>query len=475
MIGGLSTLVPAALAGAGVPSESVPVADDTGTFSMTLPAAWSEVWTDPSTDEAGALYPRILAAPAGGQADFEAPGVVLNSWPGSPAVTPDPANLGRGVPEGCTEVTPVGPAPLTTLPNAIAGTWACGDVTFTSLQGNTADGTYLVALSLRVPTGDTPVTILESLTYAGGTGPAALPPVETVGLTIENPGDPSRTVRLRVERSVDQVSTLTHDVTRVVTGAASNAGLDTELSQDRSDTIHLVGSTRITEATPDGAYSVVVTPTELTSTGQTADGTTTDEFAPLIGLPIVRWFGPDGQYISSDAVDETTVTDEQRAVLYGLPVDSISLPATAVGVGATWSAPATFTIGPVTATAPAQYRLDALDGDRFTVSVTMDVDLATVERDIYTESNTGRFTRSVVITGSLTQRQRPDDHSNRVGPVGQRRAGDGDGLRPRDVLEQHLGRSPVRVRREASGHHVSQCTTLLSGSRFASLKSVPMV
>ena len=399
--GGLLTLAPAADTSA-APSDTTVVGDDTGTFTLALPASWSEVLSDPAVDETGALYPRILAAPPGGQADFGAPGVILSSWPGAPAATPDPANLPRNVPEGCTEATPVGPAPLATLPNAIAGTWSCGDVTFMALQGNTADGNYLVALSLRVPTGDDPAAILASLTYAGGGGPAALPPVETAGLTIEDAGDPALTVRLRVERIVDQASTLTHDVARVVTGGAANANLETELAQDRTDTIHLVGSTRTTDASLDGAYTVVVTPTELTNTSETPDGTSRDEFASLVGVPIQRWFGPDGLHFGSDVADEATATDDQRALINGLPVDSISLPATPVGVGATWSAPATFTIGPVTATAPAQYRLDALDGDRFTVTATMDVDLATIERDIYTESNTGRFTRTMTITGSVS-------------------------------------------------------------------------
>lgn len=402
LVGGLLMAAPTAAVAAA--DETVTVTDDTGTFSLALPAAWSEIWSDPQVDDDGTPFPRLHAAPAGGMADFEAPGIVLSSWYVTPTIAPDPANIGRGLPAGCTAVTPVGAAPLPPLPNAIAGTWTCGEVTLTSLQGNTVDGNYLVAITLRVAAGDDAArtAILGSLTYAGGAGPAALPPVETAGLVIEYAGDPSRTVRLRVERRVDEMATSTHDVSTAITGIATNDGLDAELSLDESGTVHVAGQSRTTAASLDGAHTVVVTPAELTDSSETRDGSTSDRFAPLVGVPIERSFGPDGLVAGSVLLDDTVATDEQRALVGQLPVEAISLPATPVGVGATWTAPATFTVSPVAATAPARYRLDTLDGDRFTVSVTMDVDLATVEPDAFTVSNRGRFTRTMTIEGSLS-------------------------------------------------------------------------
>ena len=58
----------------------------------------------------------------------------------------------------------MGPAPLTTLPNAIGGTWSCGEVTFTSVQGNTADGKYLVAADKKTPDEPFGIVLIESAT-----------------------------------------------------------------------------------------------------------------------------------------------------------------------------------------------------------------------------------------------------------------------------------------------------------------------
>lgn len=384
--------------------------DDTGQISIGVPSEWGDALTTAIPRPDGTLGPSLMIAPSIDTylAELGGPGLMLLTTPSpDPAASLDPAWLEAVVTPGCTVATPSAQASFPALPSAIVGTWTCGTSVETTAYGVTSDGVYGIAVAIRTGADDVAAatSMLESLVYAGSDGaPATTAPVETTDLAITDPGDPATAAVLRGERVVGARSTVTRENTITSTAVDTIVDTGTVTTTDETTVFRSTGTNEVLTEEPDGSYTVVFTPTAISGDRQTTkpDESFTGGFAPLVGFPIEVTYGSNGSWVASLAAAGTVPTEEQDSWIQSLPFDGVSLPATPVGVGATWTAPGTVGVGWLFGSFPAMYRLEAIDGDRFTVSMSLTVDLAAIEPDAFTTSMSGTFTRTATIVGSVS-------------------------------------------------------------------------
>lgn len=385
------------------------VTDGTGTFTLSVPASWTDVLPQPLEQADGSLTPGLTVAPdVGGYLDSTGEGadLLVVSGPSTPDIYTQEYLDAFVLAPDCVIASPATASSSPAQPRTIVGTWGCGGLTLTISWGATADDAYVVAASALTTDPAVGAAVVGSLQYRGsGGGPPTTLATETEGLTVSDPGDPATAVVLRRPRTVGARSNV---VTETATSGSEvyvpDAG-ETESTQFNS-TFRSSGTYEVTAEQPDGAYAVRFTPDTITGDYTSSDPATsfTGGFAPLVGFPMETWYGADGLPIGFIEAEGSTPTDEQSDWIRLIPLDGFSLPVTPVGVGATWTADVDIFVEPwFLARVPATYHLDAIEGDRFSVSMSLTVDAATLPGDEFTDSMSGTYSRTVWLAGSVSQ------------------------------------------------------------------------
>lgn len=391
--------------------DTVDVTDTTRSFTLSVPAGWTDVLPDPIEYDDGSLLPTLTVGPdVGSYLDGAAEGadVLVVPGPSSPDVYTQEYLDALVLKPGCVMTTPAAESSTPAMPRALIGTWQCDAFVLTIAWGATADDAYLVGVSAVTADAATGSAIVTSLRYAGSQGaPPTTLPVESDGLTITDDGDPATAVVLRRPRTVGARSTVATETVNSSAETLTYVDTGTVQSIEFSSTFRSAGAYEVIAEEPDGAYQVRFVPSTITgdfTTNDPAQESFTGGFAPLVGFAMESWYGSDGLPIGFIAPDGVAPTPEQEQWTSLVPVDGFSLPVAPVGVGATWTADVTLNGVPwFFAEVPATYRLDSIDGDRFSVSMALTVDVATLPPDAFTETMSGTFTRNMWIAGSLSQ------------------------------------------------------------------------
>lgn len=405
----MSAVAVASLASTAGADGTTDVTDLTGTFTLSVPSAWTDVFSEPLAYDDGSLLPALSAAP-------DLTPYLKNRGDGVSLTVIRPSNLDIYTQEymdafiidpTCVIATPGAESSTPAMPRALVGTWTCGGgFTLTMAWGASADGAYDVNVSALTLDPAVGAAVVTSIRHNGaGGGPATTVPIETEGLTVTDSGDPATAVVLRRPR---------------VVGARSNVVIESTSSGSEyyvpdpgpiedtqfSSTFRATGVYEVTAEDPDGAYSVLFTPDAITAESTSSDPATsaTTDFSSIVGFPMSTWYGSDGLSFGFGPPEGVTATDEQVDRMFAIPVDGYSLPLEPVGVGATWTANVELFAHPwFFATVPATYRLDAIDGDRFSVSMSVTADASGLPGSPFSESQSGTFSRTMWLAGSLTQ------------------------------------------------------------------------
>lgn len=393
-------------------TELTTITDDTNTFSIGLPTTWQYIATDAGSFEDSGVFPMINAGPTIDHWAGNLGGLMFLGRPtdGDAASGVAPEIAAALLPDNCTAVrTPSPESSIAALPTNLFGTWQCGGVMYSGLVGSTADGNYVVNAFFFADDPNLALEVLSTIRYlaAGDSttgGPVAPPttaPHPTADLEVTNPGDQSTTYSIRPSRESGLRSRISLRESKHWETVTTYVGESTPFSdEDHTRNLELRASMETVATGPlDPSFHVVITPRTydgtyiVTSPGSTSEATFGRQ---LVGQPFELHWGDGGTAIGPFPPDDSHFTDRQIDELLVLTFPDVSLPATPIGVGATWTAPVQHGDALAAGTHRATYRLDAVDGDRFTVSARLTLDLTDA---IGVQSIDGSVTVTVTIVG----------------------------------------------------------------------------
>lgn len=446
-LGGVGAPVASAIEPLVAPVGYQRLVDDSGRLSIDVPAAWSDVVTQSAAVD-GADVPAIAATTPGSEFpnSFLAPGALYLSL----AFASDADSLaGVFAPEGC-QGPAIEPFQNGVLVGVVHRYTACGPTGAEQhiVAASPLDHAFTAVLLLHVAAPVDPSiapTVLASLNSAGATPPpvsttppvtaqpvptpqpvptappVTAPPVPTAppvtaapptgpdsnGVTITNAGDPAARATLLVPFVVGQRGNSENFSTLSGTLTASGAQSWTTSWQESA---HDVGVDEVLAVNGDGSIQLRYTPSSIEySESYSNPDISGSGYDPTVleGIPLLISYGPDRASTSVAAAPGVSVSANQQAMIdelaYTMP--GAGLPTVPVGVGATWTAPLSFSLNGIDVTGTTTYQLVAVDGDQYNVTSSVTIDLSTADPAGYPDditSASGTITLTNLITGSLS-------------------------------------------------------------------------
>lgn len=214
--------------------------------------------------------------------------------------------------------------------------------------------------------------------------PTAVPGSERddVVVTLVDPGDPASATVLRVPFTVGDVAA--YENRWEDRGAETYSFGGESSSSDRVFVLHTIGTDEVLDAAADGSSLVRV---DQQAVEQRAEYSNPDHdpgeevaLTPLDDVTADIRYGPSRSAVAVYELPERPLTEEQAAYLAGAGITlGVVVPAEPIGVGGTWSWVAETTMFGITFGLPMSGRLDAVDGERYSITVTFEADLAAAD------------------------------------------------------------------------------------------------
>ena len=254
------------------------------------------------------------------------------------------------------------------------------------------------------------LSVLIGASLATSTGSVAASGADGSGAVIETTGDAATAISLPPAPTVGGRAGTATDIEVTIT--AGSAAFDLGLR------IH--SSTNVDEVDEDGQYVTSSTFEELAITSG-ADRIDPAAFDVLTGMTFRQTFAPDGRLIAVEPVDPAEPTNAQlvafASITGNLQGAQMIYPDEPVGVGARWTVEQAVSGDSFPVVAEYQYALTAVEGGRYTMSVSYTAAFDTVVDGVPTA---GIVSGLGSVTGSVDD---PLDVSYRLGQTTEGTAG----------------------------------------------------